>query len=200
LEPSNEMCLGLALLTQWPRPHALWVSMLAWSGMMRQGGARAGVGGTAGELITTPTPVCGAHIPRPRCPNHPPAEARRGRVREAARGREGRHGGPEVRRSEGREGVQSRGCGLPESSVKKRARVRSSYDGNRRWSGGGGLNVERGRDHDVAPLWTPPAPAPPRTEDGAGTMVVVDPGIIEGVGLGKGGGREKGGGRKGKGG
>jgi hypothetical protein len=36
--------------------------------------------------------------------------------------------------------------------VKKRARARSSYDGNRQWSGEGGADVERGRVHVVAPV------------------------------------------------
>lgn len=39
--------------------------------------------------------------------------------------------------------------------MKKRARARSSYDGIRQWSGGGGADVEQGRGHGVPPKRAP---------------------------------------------
>jgi hypothetical protein len=127
---------------------------------MRRGRAHAGVGGTIKELIAAPAPPRGERTPQP-CrptPTHPPAEAGRGRVGEAARGREGWLGGQKEGHDEG-----ERGHDLPESSVKKRARARSSYDGNRQWSGGGGCRCRTGAGSRCSPLWMPPALVPPRS-------------------------------------
>jgi hypothetical protein len=156
---------------------------------MRRGRAHAGVGGTIKELIAAPAPPRGERTPQP-CrptPTHPPAEAGRGRVGEAARGREGWLGGQKEGHDEG-----ERGHDLPESSVKKRARARSSYDGNRQWSGGGGADVDRGRGHVVAPCGCLQRLCHHGavTYEGWGwTTTVADPGITDGGGEGKGEGR-----------
>jgi hypothetical protein len=82
---------------------------------MQRGEAREGVGRTVGELIAAPAPARGVCTPQPRYPTHPSAE---------------------MGRDEGGEGVwlcwwgggQKGGANdgavvVPESSVKKRARV-----------------------------------------------------------------------------
>jgi hypothetical protein len=82
---------------------------------MQQGEAREGVGRTTGELIAAPASARGVRTPRPRYPTHPPTE---------------------VGRDEGGEGVwlcwwgggqkggaNDEAVAVPESLVKKRARV-----------------------------------------------------------------------------
>jgi hypothetical protein len=72
---------------------------------MRRGRAHTGVGGTTKELIVAPAPARGECTPRPCRPTHPPAEARRGRVGEVARGREWWLGGQKAGHGEGERGA-----------------------------------------------------------------------------------------------
>jgi hypothetical protein len=80
--------------------------MSAWSDRMRRGRAHAGVGRTIKELIAAPALARGERTPQP-CrptPTHPPAEAGRSRIGEAARGREGWLGGQKEGHDEGERG------------------------------------------------------------------------------------------------